>query len=209
MPRAIRVQDAGYLHHIVSKGNNSQSLFKDDSDYKFYLNLLENARKNFPVQIYNYVLLNNTIHLTIEPLQQGNLSKFMEMVSKNYARYFNKKYNQTGHVFQGRFKSFLLQSEKYFFTSCNYINSVTQKAALEAGQKSYKWSAFSYLAHGKSSDIKIDLHELYTNLGGNDYERQIVFKALIKNYQGETIDFLNRRADVLGDRDFKNEVKKK
>lgn len=221
MPRAIRLKDAGYLHHVVSKGNDPLVLFQDKEDFTFYLSLLEKARSEFPTHIYNYALLDSQIHLLLEPLDEGNLSKFMEMVSKSYARYFNKKYNRTGHVFAGRFKSFVLQAEKHFFSSNQYMVEAAHRAAgvdhsagkSAAGgqdkQAHHSWCAFCYLAQGKKPPLAVDLHDLYKNLGANDFERQIAYRTLLNNAVEQPIDFDNRRADIMGDREFKDKVRGK
>ena len=89
--------------------------FKSAEDFSKYINLLETSRKTYPLHIYNYCLMDNHLHLLVEPQADGNLSKVMEEVTKGYAKYFNKKYERTGHVFEGRFKSFLVQADRYFF----------------------------------------------------------------------------------------------
>ena len=209
MPRAPRLQDAGLLHHVITRGNDRQILFRSPQDFQKYLELLSHARREFPLKIYNYVLMDNHIHLLVEPTEEGNLSKAMEYVSKGYAKYFNKTYQHVGHVFQGRFKSFLVQDDRYFFTCSRYIDLNPVKANLVSNPADYLWSGHKTLAAGYESAFKIDHHHLYTALGKNDKERQIAYRALIQTNLGEELDLLDRRVCILGDDEFKKKIRKK
>lgn len=207
MPRPARIQSAGYLHHVVSKGNDSQSLFAGQIDYEAYQILINEARQKYPVKLYNYVLMSNHVHLLVEPDEDGALSKFMEYVTKGYAKYFNKVNGRMGHVFQGRFKSFTVQSDKYFFACSRYIDLNPVKAKIVTDPSEYKWSAFKSLAHGQPCEVSVDQHPLYSNLGKSEEERQLVYRAFVFNQTIEDLDLFDRRAGVLGDKEFKQRLK--
>ena len=207
MPRAPRIQDAGHLHHVISRGNDRQALFRSPDDFRQYIDLLSEFRKQYPVCIYNFCLMDNHVHLLIEPLAEGNLSKFMENVSKQYAKYFNKKYNHVGHVFQGRFKSFLIQREKYLIACSRYCDLNPVKAKMVIDPKDYPWSGYKTLAYGKEGALKLDSQELFKNLGNRPEERHIAYRTLVFNYQGEELNLFDRRVCVLGDPDFKDKIK--
>jgi putative transposase len=206
MPRAPRYQDAGYVHHVICRGNDRQILFKSPKDFRVYLDLLKEARRLYPLHVYNYVLMDNHIHLLVEPLQEGSLSKVMEHVSKHYAKYFNATYGHVGHVFQGRFKSFLIEETRYYFACSRYIDINPLKAGMVRMPQDYRWSGFAKLAHGKEGEFKLDLHELYQELGRTEQERQIGYRAIVLNYQGEELDLLNQRQGILGESDFKSKI---
>ncbi len=208
MPRSLRIQTAGYLHHVVCRGNDQLVLFKSTEDSHKYIDLLESARKTYPLRIYNYCLIDSSIHLLLKPEEDGNLSKVMEEVSKGYAKYFNKKYNRTGHVFQGRFKSFLVQDDRYYFACSRYIDLNPVNAGVIDDPKKYAWSGYSALAGNSKPEVKLDRHPLYTQLGETDLERQIAYRTLVHNHQGDDLDLLNKRAGVLGDSAFKKKFKK-
>ena len=208
MPRALRIQDAGYLHHVICRGNDRQAIFKSDHDFQKYLYLLEEARNLYPIHIYNFCLMDNHVHLIVEPLVEGGLSKAMEHISKQYAKYFNKKYNHVGHVFQGRFKSFLIQVERYFFACSRYVDLNPVKSGMVADPKDYRWSGYKTLAFGKDSGVKLDTHDLLRDLAAHRQEREIAYRALVLNQQGEDLNLMERRAGILGDADFKEKVKR-
>ena len=206
MPRAPRIKSAGYIHHVICIGNDRQNLFQDSLDYKSYIDIVDQARQQYSVKIYNYLLMDNQIHLLIEPLEDGSLSRFMEYVSKGYAKYFNKKNNRVGHVFQGRFKSFLIQKERYFFVCSRYIDLTPVNNSKVSDPKEYEYSGYQSLAFGLKENLKLDRSDLYLNLGENDVERQIAYRTLVNNYQGDELDLFNRRAGILGDKEFKKQV---
>lgn len=203
MPRRPRIQDAGYVHHVICRGNDRQPIFKSSQDYQKYLEIVNLTFKLYPLKIYNYVLMDNHLHLLVEPVNEGNLSKAMEYLSKAYAKYFNKTYDHVGHVFQARFKSFLIQTERYFFTCLRYIDLNPVKAGMVTDPKNYKWGGYKTLGLGQISGVDLTQHELYQNLGTTPEERQIAYRAIVLNSQMEEIDLLNKRAGVLGDKEFK------
>ena len=207
MPRPLRIQTAGFVHHVIARGNDRQALFISPEDFRKFLDILDATRKQFPLHIYNYCLMDNHLHLLVEPLEDGALSKVMQITSKEYAKYFNYKYERTGHVFEGRFKSFLIQKERYFFACSRYIDLNSVKARVVAEPQKYIWSGYARLGYGEKAAIKLDQHDLYMNLGANDTERQIAYRALVMNYPGEDLDLMNQRASILGDRTFKKNLK--
>ncbi|MCA9399730.1 MAG: transposase [Candidatus Omnitrophica bacterium] len=193
---------------MISRGNANQNLFRDDDDYRQYLSFLRQAVDLYPMHVYNYVLLPNFLHLLVETKKEGALSKAMEMVTREYAKYFNAKYNSTGHVFQGRFKSFTVQDDLYFLSCSKYIDLLPVREGVVSSARDYRWSGHSILAYGEKKEFDLDKHELYRSLGGVDIERQLVYKNLIVQQQlGPDIDFEGRKAGILGTREFKNLIK--
>lgn len=210
MPRPLRIPYAGYVHHITCRGNDRQKIFLDRDDFLQYCQLFEQFRRDLTLKnrlkVYNFCLMENHLHLLVEPTQDGALSKVMEEVSKAYAKYFNQKYGRVGHVFQGRYKSFLVQAERYYFACSRYIDLNPVKAGLTKEPQDYPWSGFRALAHGEKPPIEINFHELYDSLGRNTEERQIAYRAFTFNYQMEEIDLLNKRVCILGDSEFKEKI---
>lgn len=209
MPRAPRLQDAGLLHHVISRGNDRQPIFKSTADFQKYIALIDQYRRQYPVKIYNYVLMSNHIHLLIEPEQEGSLSQFMEHVSKAYAKYFNKIHNRTGHVFQGRFKSFIVQHDRYYFACSRYIDLNPVKAKIVSSANDYTWSGYGLLASGNKSALSLDTHSVYKDLGANPKERQIAYRALVSAHLADDLELLERRVCVLGDEEFRKKIKGK
>ena len=208
MPRPQRIQFAGTLQHIVCRGNDRQALFAEDSDYHKYLSLLDQSREIYGLEVYNYVLMGNFVHLLVTPTEEGALSKVMEHVTKEYAKYFNKKYNRTGHVFEGRFKSYLVQKEKFYFACTRYIDFSPLKDNARLKAEDYPYSGYGQLAFGRRFTFALDQHEIYQGLGETVKERQLAYRTLVVNYQGEAIDPLHMHGAIIGDIAFKRNARK-
>ena len=207
MPRAQRLNQAGVMHHVISRGNANQVLFRDEDDYFKYLSLLGEGIRQHPLFLYNYVLLPSYLHLLVETKQDGALSKTMEMVTREYAKYFNIKYNSMGHVFLGRFKSFVVQAGEYYFGCSKYIDLNPVREGLVKEPKDYRWSGYRQLALGERGEIILDEHELYRALGAGLKERQLVYRTLVQQNFGAKLHLDDRKSGILGSREFKRMVK--
>lgn len=128
------------IYHIILKGINSQEIFFEDSDRKFFLKQLEETKKLYKYDIYAYVLMNNHIHLLIYD-EEMNISEIIHRICTIYAMYFNKKYERIGHLFQNRFKSKRVESERYLLNLIRYIHRNPQKDAI-CKMDRYKWSSY-------------------------------------------------------------------
>ncbi len=109
MARKPRIGTAGY-YHIINKGVGQRVIFKEAKDYEQFEELMCFYAQSFDIILYNYCLMSNHYHLPIE-IQEENISKFMGQLNMNYAIYFNKKYKRSGHLWQGRFKSWYVTDE--------------------------------------------------------------------------------------------------
>lgn len=139
MPRRPRIDMAGY-YHIVNRGVEQRIIYKEHEDYEIFLEMLCTACQLYDVQLHGYVLMNNHYHLLIETTQE-NLSKFMKYINASYAIYFNKKYKRSGHLWQGRFKSWYVTDEAYLYTLISYIHNNPVKAKIVDKAEKYQYSS--------------------------------------------------------------------
>jgi REP element-mobilizing transposase RayT len=142
MPRRPRIETTGY-YHIVNRGVERRTVFKNDEDYTMFTTLLCQACEHFDVHLHSYCLMPNHYHLLIETKTE-NLSQFMRQVNGHYAIYFNRKYKRSGHLWQGRFKSWYVTDENYLYTLIRYIEQNPIKAKITKEIGVYRYSA-SYL----------------------------------------------------------------
>ena len=142
MPRKPRIEIPGF-YHIINRGVEQRAVFKENGDYKYFLEQLSNLSKNFNITIHNYCLMNNHYHLLIETREE-NLSKFMRQLNGIYAIYFNKKYKRSGHLWQGRFKSWYVTDEAYLYTLILYIEQNPLKAKIVKNLIDYPYSSCHY-----------------------------------------------------------------
>lgn len=142
MARRPRIEIPGY-YHIVNRGVEQRVIFEEPADYEYFEELMCFHMKSYSIVLHNYCLMSNHYHLLIE-IRQENLSKFMRQLNMHYAIYFNKKYNRTGHLWQGRFKSWYVSSEAYLYTLMCYIEQNPLKANIVNALEDYPYSSYGY-----------------------------------------------------------------
>jgi len=141
MARQIRIEYPGAFYHVFSRGNQKQPIFLNDEDRHFFLKCLREAHEKFGVVIHAYCLMPNHFHLVLEtPL--GNLSRMMHFLITSYTIYFNKKHKRHGHLFQGRFRSVLVEAVLYAQELSRYVHLNPVRAELVERPEEYPWSSY-------------------------------------------------------------------
>jgi len=163
MARPYRLQGENCFYHITSRGDNRKNIFISNYDFEKFLEYLLLAKDKYKFNLYAYCLMPNHYHLFLETLQP-NLSKIMQYINTAYTVYYNKKRNKTGHLFQGRFKSLLVDEDSYFLKLTRYIHLNPVKAKIVDLPQEYKWSSFKGYIKPKA-DKYIDYPELNAYLG--------------------------------------------
>ena len=121
MARPLRIQYPNAVYHVTSRGNERKDIFKDDRDREHFLEILFQSLHTYSVILYSYVLMNNHFHLLVEtPL--GNLGAFMRHFNITYTSYFNRRHRRTGHLYQGRYKSIIVDKDAYLSVLFRYIH---------------------------------------------------------------------------------------
>lgn len=141
MARQLRIEYPGAFYHVYSRGNQKQAIFLSDEDRYYFLKALGDASTKFGVVFHGYCLMPNHYHLIAETLL-AKLSKVMHLVNTTYTVYFNKKRMRCGHLFQGRFKSILIEVEAYAQELTRYIHLNPVRAGLAALPEDYFWSSY-------------------------------------------------------------------
>ena len=116
-------------HHVIQTGNNNQQVFQDGEDYHAFLGWLRTAAKNYKVAIHAYVLMPNHLHLLVTPSDEHGLAQMMQWVGRYYVPYFNQKYGRSGTLWNGRYKTSLIDADAYFLLCSRYIESTRCAAA--------------------------------------------------------------------------------
>ena len=147
MPRKPRMEIAGY-YHIINRGVDQRNIFKVSDDYEYFEELMCFYAKSYGITIHNYCLMSNHYHLLIE-IEYENLSKFMKQLNMNYTIYFNKKYKRSGHLWQGRFKSWYVTDEAYLYTLMLYIEQNPLKANMVKTLEEYPYSSYRHFLNYK------------------------------------------------------------
>lgn len=139
MARKPRIEIAGY-YHVINRGVEQRVVFYDKEDFEYFIELLVKGCEKFNIVLHNYCLMSNHYHLLIE-IKEENLSKFMRYLNSIYAIYFNKKYKRNGHLWQGRYKSWYVVNEAYFYILMRYIEQNPLKAKMVDKIENYPYSS--------------------------------------------------------------------
>jgi len=165
MARRPRIHFAGALYHVISRGNRRQGIFRDEKDLKRLLTYLSHCKIRFPFRLYAYALMKNHIHLFLE-VERVPLSKIMQSLLFRYTQYFNRRYRQVGHLFQGRYKAIICDKDAYLLELVRYIHLNPVRARVVKRPEDYVWTGhLSYL--GKREEDLIDEGFVLDQLGGN------------------------------------------
>ena len=141
MPRIPRGQQGGYAYHVINRGNGRTTVFHKPQDYEAFLSLLAEAKKRHRVKIFGYCLMPNHFHLVLEPAHQTALSQFMQWLLTSHVRRYHKHYGSSGHVWQGRFKSFPVQRDEHLITVIRYVLQNPVRAGLANTTREWPWSS--------------------------------------------------------------------
>jgi putative transposase len=212
MARLPRLTLPAYPHHIIQRGNNRQPIFASTADYQTLLDLLaENARK-FDVAIHAYVLMSNHFHLLVTPQTADGLPQMMQAVGRRYVRYFNDSQQRSGTLWEGRYRSTLIQAERYLLACMAYIDLNPVRAGLVAHPRDYPWSSYRHYS-GQRSDKFITPHPLVWALGNTPFAREAAYADLlqagISAVQQAALTDSALSGWALGEPDFVAELQKK
>jgi putative transposase len=141
MARPLRLDLPGALHHVTNRGNEQKDIFRSDEDRLDFLDFLVEEKERCNWIIHDYVLMHNHFHLVVET-PEGNLSKGMQRVQSRYAQRFNWRHDRKGHLFGGRFKSILAESESYLLELSRYVNLNPVRAHMVDRPEQYRWSSY-------------------------------------------------------------------
>ena len=206
MARALRIKYKGALYHITSRGNERRNIFVNNSDREFFIQTLKESLNIYNVILYSYVLMSNHFHFLLEtPL--ANLSEFMRQFNITYTSYYNRKYNRVGHLYQGRYKSILIQKENYLNILSRYIhlNPVRvgkMKNASTSEKKKYlrqfKWSSLKgYLNMNKGNiETFVDYKTVLAEYGGDNQKGRRIYWQTLQNDLSTKFEI---KGEIVGD----------
>lgn len=141
MPRIARGLADNQIYHIINRGNRREVVFHDNYDYEKFLKLLIESKEKYAIKIYAYCLMPNHFHLVIYTKYADSLSQTMHWINSSYVRYYNKRYNISGHLWQGRYKSFIVQEDSYLLVLLKYVEVNPKRARIVKDCIDYKYSS--------------------------------------------------------------------
>jgi putative transposase len=206
LARPWRIQYEGAYYHVLSRGNERKDIFLADRDRKLFLSTLGETSDRFQIDIFAFVLMSTHYHLLIRT-NLPNLSRAMQWLGLTYARRLNNRLGRCGHLFQGRFKAMLVESDAYMMELSCYVHRNPLRAGILRRLIEYRWSSYPVYAYGKKGPewLKTDL--ILSQFGGRDGHK--AYRDKVQNYAEEEgrlwEDF--RHGVILGSAGFVEKIR--
>ena len=162
---------------MIQRGVNRCDIFRAPSDYECFLTIFRDAAREYETDVHTYVLMTNHFHCIVTPRVDGALSRTMKNLEQTYAGYFNRRYERTGGLYNGRFKSFQIDTERYWFTCMRYVELNPTRAGMVTRPEDYRWSSYRFNAIGEPNDL-IAPHPLYLALGNSANVRRQCWRTV-------------------------------
>lgn len=179
MARQPRLSIAGYPHHIIQRGNNREMIFHTDEDRQAYLAWLDEYAKKFDVAVHAFVLMDNHTHLLVTPSSEQSLSSLMQALAQRYTQSYNYFHKHTGTVWEGRYKSTVVQSDRYLLACMAYIDLNPVRAGMVREPADYAWSTHRHYI-GQQAQPIVTAHELMWTLGNTPFSREKTYRELVQ-----------------------------
>lgn len=179
MARLPRLTVPGYPHHIIQRGNNRQAIFAGAEDYELLLSLIDEHARKQRVAVHAYVLMSNHFHLLATPETEEGIPQLMQAVGRRYVRNFNLRQGRTGTLWEGRYRSTLIQAERHLLACMVYMDLNPVRAGMVADPADYRWSSHQHYI-GRRVDKLITPHPLYWELGNTPFARDEAYLDLVR-----------------------------
>ena len=208
MPRRRRFRLPNYPIHVVQRGNNRSKIFFGEKDYWFYLFQLAELAPRTSCAIHAYVLMPNHVHLLLTPQQEGGMSILMKHLAQRHAQYVNREHARTGALWEGRFHSSVIDTERYLMHCYRYVELNPIRAGLVENPSMYQWSSHLINNGGRPSSL-ITPHDEYVRLGATERERRKAYGEFFRTAQdASTVQMIREslRSGILGSDEFKEKL---
>jgi putative transposase len=209
VPRRARLRLANVPLHIIQRGNNRGACFFADQDYLVYLRHLQELALHFFCSVHAYVLMTNHVHLLLNTRDLDGASHLMKHLGQRYVQYVNRTYKRSGTLWEGRFRSSIVQAENYLLRCYRYIELNPVRAGMVEHPADYRWSSFGANALGKR-DYLITPHPVYLALAKDDADRRAgylqMFRSELDANELEQIRSAGNAGYALGNERFRKEI---
>lgn len=208
MPRLARIIIPNFPYHILNRGNNKEIIFLENEDFEFFLRQIKKYKEKFGIKIYHYCIMPNHHHFLLKSSSVEDMVKFMHGLMLVYAQYIQYKYNKVGHIWQGRYKSSLIETEEYLIQCAYYIEDNPRRAGLVRDLKEWLWSSYQFYAFGKPDPI-LDIDAQYLKLGLSPEERQEKYRQdIMETWDEKRLQNIREKLHqgMLGSENFTKEM---
>ncbi len=216
MARPLRIEYPGVFYHITTRGIGMQNIYFNDCDKKFFLEKLKDLHEKWGIKFHGYCLMANHYHLELET-SGGNLSRPLQWLNHVYAGYVNKEYRRVGLLFQGRFKSILVEKEEHLHVLTRYIHMYPVRAGIVGRPEEYRWSSYRDYLGMRKCPKWLEVKQTLEMFGRSEKEQRKEYRKFVKEEEGGnplqemsfgailgTVQFVNRMREKLRNRKQKN-----
>lgn len=199
-------------HHILQRANDPQRIFREEEDYAHFLGWLKEAARFYKVAIHAYALLPTRLHLLATPPDEDSLAAMMQKLGRFYVPWYNAKYGRSGGLFEGRFRTAVVDTDQHFLMCSRFIELAPTRDGLASAPADYAWSSYAHHA-GVRPDPLITDHALFWELGNTPFQREVAYTDLVQ--QGIAPDELAliaasvQKGQPLGTEAFKLELERR
>lgn len=212
MARQPRLILPNQPHLIVQRGNDNQLIFRDDEDHERFLGWLKECSRFYKVAVHAYVLMPGHVVILATPTDETGLALMMQKVGRYYVPWFNSRHGRTGTLFQGRFRTAVVDAAPYLLACSRYIELAPVHAGMVAAPYEYRWSSYAHHA-GMRPDPLITEHMLYWSLGNTPFQREAAYTDFVQqgygSDEGEVIATALAKGWPVGSHAFKADLEVK
>ena len=209
MSRAWRIEYEGALYHLLSRGNERGDIFIDERDRHRFLDTTEEMSQRFEIDVFAYVLMDNHYHLLVRT-RRANLKKAMHWFGTTYTQRFNRRHTRSGHLFQGRYKSIIVQNDAYLLQLSYYIHRNPLRAKMVKRLADYRWSSYRVYAYDRKTPKWLSTELILSQFEG-EADRHKSYREKVQKYAQEEKRLFEdlRHGLILGSKQFVETIRRK
>lgn len=211
MARLPRLTLPGYAHHVIQRGNNRQPIFVDDEDFAMLYALWVEHAPQWQVAVHAFVMMGNHFHLLVTPSSDTGLPQMMQAVGRRYVQYFNRRHGRSGTLWEGRYRSTVLQADRYVLPCMVYMDLNPVRAGLVSRPGDYHWSSHAHWM-GVRNDRLLTAPAQFWDLGNTPFAREAAYADLVQADVGSQIQAALTASTLsgwaLGDSGFIEQLQK-
>lgn len=199
MGRKPRIWSESGFYHVIARGNNRQRVFREEEDHSFYLRLCAAALAAYDTHLHHYCLMPNHVHLLLRASTPEKLVRFMHQVQRRYGFHMRRKYRLFGHLWQGRYHSFPVESESYLLEAGRYIERNPLQSGMVTDLADHPWSSYRWYAFGKPGEITLTPSPGYLDMGTIPSARQEAYRLYVSTNRPYDLAMSRKLAEVTVD----------
>ena len=202
LPR-MHIEQGVYL--VTAHGSQVDSLFRADADKDAYVDLLSKYKEKYAFKLFSYVLMPEFIHLLLELMPETTISEVMHAMNSTYTKYYNRRYERSGHLFKGRFKAAVVEKDTYLAELTRYIHLVPEKVNSGSKAEDYRWSSYSHYLEAKG-----DAREVLEKFSVIPGEQVRMYKRFVDEAEPSDLKELDKkvqRSGIIGSAEFVRRIK--